>query len=247
MFGVLTIFSHSVPNQTISIGGSGGKQDGEPMARQSKSNVGAIVGGVVGGLAAVGLVIAIILILRKRRKQQYEASEKPEAVEQAPHHPTLSPYYQSPSSDYMPATAHSNTTAGLAGIGAGETGAQQGPSANTQYSSSTNMAHVLDMLSESTAVSPSPSPSPMTPPSKAREVALNRAHYHAPSVAASSNTGSQTGTASSRDPLSPGSSGSNLLSPTEVLGLREEVDNLRRVVQEIRAERFEPPPEYVEE
>ena len=211
--------------------------------RESKSNVGAIVGGVIGGLAVVGLVVAIVVILRKRRKRQHEASEKPEVVEQAPHHPTLSPYYQSPSSDYMPATAHSNTTTGLAGIGAGETGAQQGPSANTQYSSSTNMAHVLDMLSESTAVSPSP----MTPPSKTRELALNRAHYHAPSVAASSNTGSQTGTASSRDPLSPGGSGSNLLSPTEVLGLREEVDNLRRVVQEIRAERFEPPPEYVEE
>ncbi|KAM5540207.1 hypothetical protein V8D89_006026 [Ganoderma adspersum] len=240
------LFSHlalTVPNQTISIGASGSKQDG---GSRSRNNVGAIVGGVIGGLAAVGLVVAIAVILRKRRKRQYEASEKPEVVEQTPHHPTLSPYYQSPSSDYIPTTAHSKTTAGLAGIGAGETGAYQGPSANARYSSSTNMAHVSD-VSESTAVSPSP----VTPPSKAREVALNRAHYHAPSVAASSNTvmGSQTGSASSRDPLSPGSlgSGTNLLSPTEVLGLRAEVDNLRRVVQEIRAERFEPPPEYVEE
>ena len=30
----------------------------------------------------------------------------------------------------------------------------------------------------------------------------------------------------------------------DVLGLRAEVENLRRVMQEIRAERFEPPPEY---
>ena len=68
-------------------------------------------------------------------------------------------------------------------------------------------------------------------------------------VSGSSAVDSRTGTASSREPLSPGSreggtTAGSTLSPTEVLGLRNEVENLRRVMQEIRAERLEPPPEY---
>ncbi|PIL35874.1 hypothetical protein GSI_01534 [Ganoderma sinense ZZ0214-1] len=62
------------------------------------------------------------------------------------------------------------------------------------------------------------------------------------SLAASSNVGSQAGSASSRDLLSRRES----MSTTDVVGLRTEVENLRRVVQDIRAERLEPPPEYAE-
>ena len=50
---------------------------------------------------------------------------------------------------------------------------------------------------------------------------------------------------SSRDPLSPETqSAMGSVSPTDVIGLRAEVENLRRVMQEIRADRFEPPPSY---
>lgn len=86
--------------------------------------------------------------------------------------------------------------------------------------------------------------------SKARERALNQMHHYAPSsVTSSSVTGSGAGSAvsgSSQEPLSPGTrrTTSGSLSPTDVLSLRAEVENLRRVMQEIRAERLEPPPEY---
>ena len=42
------------------------------------------------------------------------------------------------------------------------------------------------------------------------------------------------------------SSGRNSLSTTEVVGLRTEVENLRRVMQEFQAQRSEPLPEYSE-
>ena len=72
---------------------------------------------------------------------------------------------------------------------------------------------------------------------KAREAARNNQPQYAPSAA-----GSQTLSASSQEPLSPGTVAS--LSSTDVVGLRAEVENLRRVMQEIRQERMEAPPEY---
>ncbi|KAI1793799.1 hypothetical protein LXA43DRAFT_1180168 [Ganoderma leucocontextum] len=214
----------TVPNKTISVastGGSGGKPNGRSG---SGSNTGAVVGGAIGGLASIGIAVAIIfVILRKRRRQQqYEKARRAEVVEQAPHRPTLAPYgfhHAGNGSDYdVPVNPHSDTTAGSAGIGTGGMGAHQGPSAYDAEASSTNMAYVSD-ADESTAMSPVPS-------SKAREGGTEQ---DAPIRA--------VGSASSRDPLSP----------TDVLGLRAEVENLRRVMQEIRAERLEPPPEYVEE
>ncbi|KAI1795668.1 hypothetical protein LXA43DRAFT_991596, partial [Ganoderma leucocontextum] len=251
------VFSHlalTVPNKTISTDsadGSKGKQNGG--SRSSSSNIGAIVGGVIGALAIVGIAVVVFFVLRKRRRRQYEEeAEKAEIAEQAPHHPSLAPYYQNSTtgsmhgsyrpgdgSDYVPVpvNADSDITAGFAGLGAGDVGAHRGPSANGPYPSGTTMAYPSD-AHESTGSE--------APLSKAREAALNRTHSYAPSLAMSSNIGSQTGSASSRDLLSPGGSATTPISP-DVLGLRAEVENLRRVMQEIRAERFEPPPEYVEE
>ena len=48
----------------------------------------------------------------------------------------------------------------------------------------------------------------------------------------------------SEDPLSPGESHS--VSSTAMAGILTEVENLQRVVEEMWAERSEPPPEYVE-
>ena len=54
--------------------------------------------------------------------------------------------------------------------------------------------------------------------------------------------GSQTGSTSSRNLLSRMGS----ISTTDVVGIRAEVNNLWRVMQEIRQERLEPPPGYAE-
>ena len=222
---------------------------------------------MIGGIAIIAIAAAIIFsILRKRRKQQqvqqYEEEEKPELfVQTTPHHPSLSPYYPptvtAPSgddsfrsgngSDYVPLSPRSDTTAGFAGLGTNAAGALHVANQAAGYAGSAHtMAYAADAY-ENTAMAPVVHSGSPAPSSKAREVALNRTHHYAPSVATSSNVGSQTGSSSSRDLLSPGSSASHSISPTDVLGLRAEVENLRRVMQEIRAERFEPPPEYVEE
>ncbi|KAM5540215.1 hypothetical protein V8D89_006034 [Ganoderma adspersum] len=219
------VFSHlvlTVPNQTIIVGSTSGEPN-DKVGSESSTNVDTIAGGVVGGLAGIGIVVAIVVVLlRKRRKRrEYKGADTAaEVAEQAPHHPTLTPYHRGPSSDYMSVSTPSDAaTAGFAGIGAGDMGA---------YDSAT--------LSLSPDLS-----------TKARGEATQtrtRTHHPAPSesVATSSNVGSQMGSALSRELLSPRGS----ISTTEVVGLRAEVENLRRVVHEIRAERLEAPPEYVE-
>ena len=198
-------------------------EQNDSAGSESRTDVGAIAGGVVGGLAGVGIVVAIVVVLRKRRKRQLEEADTAaaEVAEQAPHRPTLAPYHQPPSSDYISVSTPSDmATAGFAGIGAGDMGAYY----------------------DSPALSPSPDLS-----TKARREAMPTItrSYHPPpseSAATSSNVGSQTGSESSRELLS-------LRGPvlrTDMVGLRTEVENLRRVVHEIRAERLEAPPEYAE-
>nr|VWO99914.1 Pneumococcal histidine triad protein D truncation [Ganoderma boninense] len=254
------MFAHlalTLSNQTITRGSANGDGSGGGNGKSgSSSNVGAIVGGVIGGLAIVGIAAAIlVVILRKRRRQQELAqAEKPELGEQEPHHPTLAPYYHhghGPISEYAP-VPRSDTTAGFAGVGAADGGAGLGLGAG-MYPSSTAMAYAADGFESGIGAGAGAGGArDPSPPSKAREAALNRTHHYAPSLATSSNVGSQTGSASSRDPLSPGAAsatgtGTGSISSTDVMGLRNEVENLRRVMQEIRAERLEPPPEYVEE
>ncbi|TBU41779.1 hypothetical protein BD309DRAFT_964560 [Dichomitus squalens] len=257
------LFSHlalTVPNTTISTAtsttGTGDSNGNGGDHKGGSSNGGAIAGGVIGGLAIVGIAIGIFFLIRRRRRNQgFDEREKIEIVEQAPHVPTLAPYsyYEHPApgspragAGYVPVSPHSETTAGFAGLGSGGDG-QHGAG---HHLSEGNLAYATDSFE---SMQPS-----AVHVSKAREAAQTRVHAYAPSIATSSAVGSalgsQTGSASSRDPLSPGSgsatgSGSvaTSLSPTDVLGLRAEVENLRRVMQEIRAERFEPPPEYVEE
>nr|VWP00989.1 Uncharacterized protein [Ganoderma boninense] len=265
--GVGGVFSHlalTLSNQTISMNANGTSGTSASSGGSGSSNIGAIVGGVIGGLVIVGIAAAIVFILlRKRRKQQeqqlqYEEQEKPSLLvqTQAPHRPSLSPYYPptalapAPESfragngwDDAPRSLHSETTAGFAGIGTNSAGALQVANPAQGYAAST---YTTADAYENTAMVASPSPA-LVPSSKAREAALNRTQHYVPSAATDSNVGSQTGSSSSRDLPSPGSAASQAISPTDVLGLRAEVENLRRVMQEIRAERLEPPPEYVED
>ena len=128
-------------------------------------------------------------------------------------------YRRHSSSDYVPVDMPSDTEmAGFAGIGEGDMEA---------YSN--------------TAISPSPD----LCTKEQRQVMWTGTHQLAPSesLTTSSNVISQTGSEANRAlPLSPRGS----ISTTDVVGLRVEVENLRQVVHEIRAERLEAPPEYAE-
>ncbi|KAM5540217.1 hypothetical protein V8D89_006036 [Ganoderma adspersum] len=217
------VFSHlvlTVPNQTISASGSstGGQQS---RRAKSSSNVGKIAGGVIGGLAVVGVGIAIFTILiRKRRTPKYKETDTLAEVQHR--HPTLPSNYRNPSSDYISISIRSDAaTAGLAGTGADN----------------------MRTCDSSAAISLFLNPSQAT--KARREARVRGTQQSAPSepAATSSNVGSQTGSASSRDP--PSLTGESI-STTDVVGLRTEVENLRRVMRDVRAERLEPPPEYAE-
>ena len=230
--------------------------------------MGPLVGGVIGGVAVIGLAVIIFILWRRRKRNQLdEYAEKVEFVDEV-HRPSLSPYHYPPTQDAVPFPYGSAvplagrpsgsdsagqsqygqsqyTDPGVAGLG---TPSIQAPPSRSPSSPSTNSGYAHLAYDE-----PSPHPVSQAAVSKAREAALNRPqHHYTTSVSASSATGSAALTASSTDPLSP-SSGSGTgsrsgvgssISPTEVVSLRAEVENLRRVMQEIRADRFEPPPEY---
>ncbi|PIL35870.1 hypothetical protein GSI_01530 [Ganoderma sinense ZZ0214-1] len=223
------VFSHlilTVPNQTISSNQGGGQPNGES---RSSSHIGAIVGGVIGGLSAVGIAIAISVIClrnRRRRRQQYryEATDTTEIAEAALQRPEpmrprpLNPQRPEPMSlPYDQKTDLGSTSSdapgNLAVTGADGIGASQ--------------ALPLDP-SEKMDLDEAPGREPQSAPS---ELATT-----------SSNFGSQTGTALSRDLLSQMGS----IATTDMVGLRAEVEDLRRVMQVIREERLQPPPEYVE-
>ncbi|KAM5534566.1 hypothetical protein V8D89_011770 [Ganoderma adspersum] len=235
--GLGGLFSHlvlTVSNKTISVAPTGGSGAG--------SNSGAIAGGVIGGLAVVGVVVAVFVILRKRcRNRSWCEGAETDVAEPAPHHPTLTPYRM----DSTTGSTHRTHGAGSLldsapvhvreGIRTGDMGVHHG------LTSTANMADAPD-TGETTAISlPSPGLS-----SKRRELPSNRLQREAQpgTIGTSPNTGSQTSSESSRDPSSVG--GSHSGSSTDVAGLRNEMENLRRVVLEIREERLEPPPEYAE-
>ncbi|KAI9067393.1 DUF1793-domain-containing protein [Trametes sanguinea] len=246
--GMYSLLALNLYNKTISAsplnvpggpgsGGQSGSGDGN-AAKNGKTSVGAIVGGVVGGIGALALVgLGVFLFLRKRRRHDIlEEDEKIEGM-QDPHRPTLSPYMYSPANpgplSFGPPQAPMDS------------GTFGHPNASSQEMIGSNSLLVPELARD---------PLVSRQSSKERERERNTRLQYAASASGSSNTG----TASSRDPLSPGrtqfsSSGSRSgasgttgtsLSPTDVLGLRAEVENLRRVMQEIRADRLEPPPEY---
>ncbi|TFK89099.1 DUF1793-domain-containing protein [Polyporus arcularius HHB13444] len=261
------MFSHlalTVPNTTIVVPAdatSRGPGSNTTSAEdRTKSNIGPIVGGVVGGVVIIGLAIFGFIFWRRRRNLEDQYSEKVEFVDDEAHRPSLSPYNYPASQDSVPFPYGSAVP--LAGRPSGSDAAGQSQYGRSQYTDpgvaglGTPSIHTPPRSpSESSGYArlayddPSPAPVTTIAVSKAREAALNRPqHYHTSSISASSATGSAALTASSTDPLSPNSgsrsgAGSSI-SPTEVVSLRAEVENLRRVMQEIRADRFEPPPEY---
>ncbi|KAM5534567.1 hypothetical protein V8D89_011771 [Ganoderma adspersum] len=204
--GLGGLFSHlvlTVPNKTISIGlpsspssprGSG--SDSERNGGSRSNHVGAIVGGVISGLAIVGITMAFFVARRKMRRQHREETENAEAVEQASHRSCsqiLAPYSQDSATGFMRRSG--GTKKGF------------------------NDLH---------------------------ELLFNRTQRSTPSesLTARPNTIVQRGPVSpSGDPPLPDASRS--VSSMDMAGLHMEMQNLRQVVQDIQAERLQPPPEYV--
>ncbi|KAI0744211.1 hypothetical protein C8Q80DRAFT_1220875 [Daedaleopsis nitida] len=259
------MFAHlalTVANQTIntSFSGPGGENVGSDTS--SGTPIGPIVGGVVGGMVIIAIAV-VAFIFWRRHKRRHESDEKIEIVGDF-HRPSLQPYnyelaHQNPTSSSL---RGQSPYTGTAGSHRGPGSDYRGAGGGSQY---INPGVAGMGAAAMGAYDPQPSP-PLSSPtdpyatnayetpvvpisSKARERALNQTHHYAPSsVTSSSVTGAGSAvSASSQDPLSPrthSGTASSSLSPTEVLSLRAEVENLRRVMQEIRAERLEPPPEY---
>ncbi|KAI1785602.1 hypothetical protein LXA43DRAFT_1065747 [Ganoderma leucocontextum] len=205
----------TVPNKTIFVASTGGS-GGKPNGRSgSGSNTGAVVGGAIGGLASIGIAVAIIfVILRKRRRQQqYEKAGRAEVVEQAPHRPTLAPY----------GSHHAGN------------GSDYDVPVNSHSDTTAGSAGI-----GTGGMGAHQGPSTYDPDARTRTRAPPCRRCRRQRRARGHGTGrpntrrrSPRRLMSSRDPLSP----------TDVLGLRAEAENLRRVMQEIRAERLEPPPD----
>ncbi|KAG5974162.1 hypothetical protein E4U56_004933 [Claviceps arundinis] len=89
----------TIPNSTATsvefssssdVNGSSGGEN--PVKDSSKTPVGAIVGSVIGGIAAIGAGLLIILFcLRRRKKRAAGTTETPPSSHQAPLQPTASP------------------------------------------------------------------------------------------------------------------------------------------------------------
>lgn len=160
------------------------------VSNKTHVNVGAIAGGVVGGVFALGLILVAILLWRRRtrvvsRRDKDYVIENPE--------PLAFPYESAP---FVPSR-------------------------------------------EAEPRGPTP---PVMMSSKLREHLRGQQHQSTPSSSAYS----ITAPGSSREPPSTLGTGSDVasLSPNEIIGLRTEVENLRRVMQELHADRLEAPPEY---
>ncbi len=179
-----------------------------------KSIVGPVVGGIIGGLALISIVVLGAFLWRRRAARQFSPTKA--STYDAGIEPEAVPY------DYNPYA-----------------GASQNP-----------------LLNSLTQPQPQFSESPSAPPvtlgvsgiissSKAREAAGYLTHATPPSTVASGPS-SSTGPASSREPpteFSTPSVGPNV-SPLDVAGLRVEVENLRRVMQEMQIGQLEAPPGY---
>ncbi|RPD54725.1 hypothetical protein L226DRAFT_560384 [Lentinus tigrinus ALCF2SS1-7] len=223
MFAPLAL---TMPNTTITADGgsplnpspSGGVPIGNNGSNGSngRTNVGAIVGGVVGGAAFLGILAGVGIFFWRRRRQQASASNyhyKEDLLE----HPHPYQYEAAYEQEYQP---------------------------NRYTDTNTGRADAATRTSPTDA--PYTSPYPVS--SKARERAREMEQRYPQSPSGTTNP--TTPVAPSSEMISSGSEASsggldaNTVSTTDLLGLRTEVENLRRVMQGIREERLDPPPLY---
>lgn len=184
-----------------------------------KTNVGPIVGGVVGGVGGFLIFLGLGIFFWRRHKQTEHFDGEKGILGFGASDQTTTPIPYNYARRELPPLPPQETT----------------PLATTSPSVSqadlyTNMAS-----------------------SKAREAAIAAAQVmgHRPAQPSSSFTALSDPPSSREPPSAPASSSGGgsaaQLSPSEVQGLRNEVENLRRVMEQFQDGRLvEPPPEYVE-
>ena len=214
----------SVPNVTIiseGTTGSGGDGNGGSSQGKSKSNVGPIVGGVVGGVGGFILLSLLGFYFWRRSRRQRNDDEM---VNVYSNRPITQPV---PYNYAREETLPWNTTGSVQPQGSQ-------PQLETSPASSGVVGYGVGVGAGLGSGRPS----------KSRE-ALITTQYSAPtSQAAGSSYAASSGPSSSQE--APSGSDLNVgspVSPSEVAGLRVEVENLRRVMQQFA---MEPPPTYHE-
>ncbi len=223
------ILALSIPNKTIIVvqdtpsrtpGSSGGGSG------SSDSNVGGVVGGALGGTVLLVILTGAGAFFWRGRRQRHSGNYhyKDNALEYpqpSRYHYRVAYQQEYNSNPY----ADADSTAAKAEIGSTRP----------------------DVATDSFLVD---APSPYVGRSKARKLAREMEQQSRPSPASSGSADPVTlptrEVASSETGPSSGTPGANSLLTTDVLGLRAEMENLRRVVQGIREERQEPPPQYGE-
>lgn len=192
---------------------------GHPKDEGSGSNVGAIAGGVVGGVAAIALVILAIFFWRRRQQKKKEQEEEQEKYYIPTEAHDVAPYEYAP---VVPRTEiessvsqHGTTSAAL------PPGAMQVNSAGGSESEFSNGGYGY--------ATTTPQAPPL--PRKGSSTTVATQSHHVPTQPASSSTGP----ASSHEPTDSGGP-----------DLRNEVEQLRREMEEMRAQgvTYEAPPQY---
>lgn len=184
---------------------------------KKRSVVGPVIGGVIGGLAIVAIIFVAVYFWRHRARHQFPAPTKLRMMEEAGiEEPLTVPYSYDPSTNRS--ESHHHVPFG-----------QSQPS-ESSYS----------------VITPIPPPGTgIITSSKEREAyGTYQTHRSLPSIPFSQAGASSIQPPTTRGPTSDASGSSPLVSPSEVAGLRAEVENLRRVMQEIQEDRMEAPPGY---
>ncbi|TFK86748.1 hypothetical protein K466DRAFT_492211 [Polyporus arcularius HHB13444] len=225
--GIFSLLAFTIPNKTIIVvqdtpsrtpGSSGGGSG------SSDSNVVGVVGGALGGTVLLLVILTGAGVFFWRRRRQRHSGNyhyKDNALEHPqPYHYRVAYQQEYTSNPY----ADTDSTAAKAEIGSTRP----------------------DVATDSSLVD-----APYVGRSKARKLAREMEQQSRPSPASSGSADPVTlptrEVASSETGPSSGTQGANsALLTTDVLGLRAEMENLRRVVQGIREERQEPPPQYGE-
>ncbi len=227
---VTTILALSVPNRTIVVvqdsppSGTPGSS-GSGSGSNEDSNVGEIVGGAVGGTVFLVIATGAGVFFWRRRRQQRSGNYHYD--EDALEHPLPYPYRVANQQDYD-SSPHTDTDSAAVQVGIGSTRP--------------------DVAMESSPMDAAP----YVGRSKARKYAREMQQQSRPSQTSFASGSADSSTLPTREVVSSetesssGTPGASSLSATDVLGLRAEVENLRRVVQGIREERQDPPPRYGE-
>ncbi|TCD67397.1 hypothetical protein EIP91_012432 [Steccherinum ochraceum] len=189
-----------------------------PSSATTKSIVGPVVGGVVGGLALLSTVVGALLFWRRRQRRQYPHVEKLGVNQSGLRPPTITVFDLSAA----PGTASQIDS-------------------SVEPSSSSNRNQELLAAAFSSA-------GPILTSAKYREAmrardrlqAISPVSAHPVTTPTTNSDSSPTSPASGPVAASPTTSGGL----PEVQGLMTEVESLRRAVQEMRAERVEAPPSY---